>query len=139
MSLIAVLGDMLKSGKVTVSTNSVESLEIKAENKKIDIKALNKEIIKHTLAAATGTQENKGLGKSIKGKVAQLKTARSNIGMLKDVAEELSDAGITVTLTYKEKVVVTMGLDANPKLSNIATGTKAIEINNPRKLIELGL
>jgi gas vesicle protein len=130
---------MLQSGKVTVSANSIDALEIKAENKKIDIKALNKEFIKNTLAATSQPQENKGIRESIKGTVNQLKTARSNLSMLKGVAEELSEAGITVTLTYKEKVVVTMGSEANPKLSSIATGTKAIEINNPRKLIELGI
>jgi hypothetical protein len=139
MPLIAILGEMLQSGKVTVSANSIDALEIKAENKKIDIKALNKEFIKNTLAATSQPQENKGIRESIKGTVNQLKTARSNLGMLKGVAEELSEAGITVTLTYKEKVVVTMGSEANPKLSSIATGTKAIEINNPRKLIELGI
>jgi hypothetical protein len=59
--------------------------------------------------------------------------------MLKDVAEELSDAGITVTLSYKGGVVVTMGSEAKPKLSSVVTGTKAIEINSPRKLVELGV
>jgi hypothetical protein len=139
MPLIALLGEILKSGKVTIATNSVETLEINAENKKIDIKALNKDIIKDTLAAAKGTHENRGIRENIKDTVGQLKTARSNLGMLKGVAEELSEAGITVTLTYKEQVVVTLGSNANPKLSSIATGTKAIEINSPRKLMELGI
>lgn len=139
MPLIALLGEILQSGKITLSTNSVEALEIKAENKKIDIKALNKEFIKNALAATSQTQENKGIRENIKGTVGKLKSARSNLGILKEVAEELSEAGITVTLTYKGKVVVTMGSEAHPKLSSIATGTKAIEINNPRKLIELGI
>jgi hypothetical protein len=61
------------------------------------------------------------------------------LSQLREVAEELSEAGITVTLSYKGDVVATMGSQAKPKLSSAATRTKAIEINNPRKLIELGI
>jgi hypothetical protein len=59
--------------------------------------------------------------------------------LLKVAAEELSAAGLTVTLSYKGSVVVTLGSEANPKLSSMATGTKAIEINSTRKLMELGV
>ncbi|MGD6853254.1 MAG: hypothetical protein ACQCN6_14445 [Candidatus Bathyarchaeia archaeon] len=129
MPLASFLGEILKSGKVTVSTNNKEALEIKAADRKIDIKALNKEIVKDTLAA---TRKDKGIR-------SQIKDARTNLNALKGVAEELSDAGITVTFSYKDSVVVTLGSEANPKLSNVATGTKAIEINSPRKLVELGI
>ncbi|MCW4023414.1 MAG: hypothetical protein NWF01_00050 [Candidatus Bathyarchaeota archaeon] len=59
--------------------------------------------------------------------------------MFKDVAEDFRDAGVTVTLSYKGDVVATIGAQANPKISSIATRTKAIEINSPTKLVELGL
>ncbi len=139
MPLASFLGEMLKSGKVTVSAKNVEALEITAANKKIDIKALNKEFVKETLSAARGTEEKKGIRESIKRTTNQIKTARSSLEALKEVAEELSDAGITVTVSYKDDVVVTIGSDAKPTFSKIATGTKAIEINNTRKLVELGL
>ncbi len=135
MPITTILAEMLKSGKVTVSTNNTEALKIEALDKKIDIEALNKEIIKDTLVVAQGTEKNKGLT----GVFGQLGSARSNIGLLKEVAEDLAKSGITVTLTYKDSVVVTLGSDASPKLSSIITGTKAIEINSPRKLVELGL
>jgi hypothetical protein len=32
-----------------------------------------------------------------------------------------------------------MGLEAKPKFSRLITGTNAVEINNLRKLIELGV
>lgn len=132
MPLASFLGQLLKSGKVTVSTNNVEALEIKAADKKIDIKALNKEFIKDTLAAARGKEDG-----SLVGALKNVKAARGNLGELRDVAQELSEAGLTVTLSYKDKVVLTLGEGANPKLSSVATGTKAIEINSPRKLVEL--
>jgi hypothetical protein len=139
MPLASILSEILKSGKVTVSTNNVEALQINVADKKIEVKALNKTFLKDTLAAAQGTKKSEGITGSIKGAVGQIKTARSSLGMLKGIAEELSEAGITVTLSYKDNVVVTVGSEANPKLSSAATGTKTIEINSPRKLIELGI
>lgn len=134
-----MIGDIVKSGKVTVSAKNVEALEITAANKKIDVKALDKEFIKEALEAAMKEKKDKGIGASIKGAVGQIKTARSSLDMLKEVAEELKEAGVTVTLTYKDDVVVTLGCEANPKFSRVVTGTKAIEINSPKKLAELGI
>ena len=59
--------------------------------------------------------------------------------MFKDVAEELSDAGITVTLSYEGDTVLTIGSGANSKILSLATGTRSIEINSARKLLELGI
>jgi hypothetical protein len=140
MPLATLIGEMLQSGKVTVSVNNVETVKITAANRKIDITAIDKDFLKEALTATTAEKKkSKGIGGRIKGTVGQIKTTRSSLSMLKDVAEELSDAGITVTLSYKDDVVVTMGSEANPKLSSVATGTKAIEINSPRKLVELGI
>jgi len=139
MPIATILAQMLKAGKVTVSTNKVEAFEITAEDKEIDIQTLNKEILKDILAFIGNDQKRKGLSNSIKGTFGQIQNIRSNIGLARDTAQDLSQAGITVTLSYKGDVVVTIGSKAAPKLSSIMTGTKAIEINNPRKLVELGL
>jgi len=139
MPLASFLGEILKSGKVTITANAIEALEINASDKKIDVKALDKDFIKGTIVAIKGTEDDKSIHQSIKNTVSQIKTARSNLNMLKGVAEELSSAGITVTLSYKDKVVVTLGSEANPKLSKVATGTRSIEINSARRLIELGM
>ena len=128
MPLAKILSEILESGKITVSTNNVDSIKIRVADKKIDINAINKTIVKEALKA-TRKEGKKGI----------VKAARSNLGMLKVVAEELSDAGVTVKLSYKGDLVATLGSQAKPKLSSIATGTKAIEINNPIKLIELGV
>ncbi|MGD6805733.1 MAG: hypothetical protein ACQCN4_02100 [Candidatus Bathyarchaeia archaeon] len=130
MPLVSFLGEMLKSGKVTVSTNNVEAIEIKAMDKKISINALSKEVVKDTISAARGAGKEKGI-------LNRIQAAQESLGMLKDVAEELSDAGLTVTFSYKDKVLVTLGSEADPKLSSVVTGTKAIEVNSLRKLAEL--
>ncbi len=134
-----MIGDIVKSGKVTVSAKNVEAIEITAAEKKIDVKALDKEFIKEVLEAAKGNKEDKGITASIKGVVGQINTARSSLGVLKEMAEELKEAGVTITLTYKDDVVVTLGCEANSKFSRVATGTKSIEINSPKKLLELGI
>jgi hypothetical protein len=139
MPLLTFLAEILESGIITVSTKNAETLKIKANEKKIDVEALNKTIIKEALAATRQEGKNKGAVSTIKGTINQIKTARSNFGMLREIAKDLSEAGITVTLSYKHKVVATMGSEAKPKLSSLATGTKAIEINSPRKLLELGI
>jgi len=139
MPLATIIAEMIESGKVTISANNVETLEIKAANKKIDINALNKEFLKQTLAAAQDGKKSRGTLERIKATVNQIKTAQSSLSQLKEVAEELSEVGITVTLSYKGDVVVTLGSQAKPKLSSAATGTKAIEINSPRKLVELSI
>ncbi|MCW3995597.1 MAG: hypothetical protein NWE98_05550 [Candidatus Bathyarchaeota archaeon] len=128
---LAIIAGMIKSGKIKVSSKNVDALEITAANQKIDVNAIDKAIFKETLAA---TRRGKG-----KGTLSQLKTIQSSLGMARDAAEELAAAGITITLSYKGDAVVTMGSQANPKLSSLATGTKAIEINRPLKLIELAV
>ena len=136
MPLSTVIAEMIESGKVTISANNVESLEIKAANKKIDINALNNEFLKQTLAAAREGKKSRGTLERLKATANLIKTAQSSFSQLKEVAEELSEVGITVTLSYKGDVVVTLGSQAKPKLSSVATGSKAIEINSPRILIE---
>ena len=139
MSLASLIGDIVKSGKVTVSAKNVEAIEITAADKKIDVKALDKKFIKEVLEAVRGENEAKGLGARLRGVVGQINVARGSLGMLKELAEELKEAGVTITLTYQNDVVITLGCEANAKFSRFATGTKAIEINSPKKLVELGI
>ena len=122
MKLSTWLGHVIKSGGVTLFTNDKEALQLKAENKKIYLNAVNKEFLKDALGSMGG-------GKSIRYKLTQIK----------DVAAELKDEGLTVTLSYQGKLVLTVGSEANPKFSRLVTGTNAIEINNLRKIIELGV
>ncbi len=136
---LSALMQIIESGKVTVSANDVEALEIKAANKKIDINATNKEFLKDTLATIRRGNKVEGVREGVKEKVTGIKFARSTLDMFKAIAEELCEAGITVTFSYKGDIVVTLGSDANPKFSSLVTGTKAIEINSLLKLIEIGI
>ena len=122
MKASTFIGNAIKSGQLAVFVRDEKVLQVKAENKKFEIDAVNKEFVKDTL----GTWEN---GKSVLGRLTEFRK----------IATELKDEGITVKLSYQGDTVVTAGLEANPKLSNLVTGTKAIEINNLLKLIELAV
>jgi hypothetical protein len=115
------LGHVVKSGEVTLFTDDVKALQIKAEDNKIELIIANKKFLKDIVGSA-------GEGGSIRSKLAQLKS----------IAEALKDAGLTVTISYKEDRLVTLGLGAKPTFSSLVTGTNAVEINNLRKLIEVG-
>lgn len=122
MQLPTWLGHVIKSGEVTLFSGDVEALQLKAENKKIDLNAVNKEFLKDVVGSMGG-------GKS----------ARSKLTQLKNIARELRDEGLTITISYKGDLVLTVGSEANPKFSRLVTRTNAIEINNLRKLMEIGV
>lgn len=122
MQLSTWLGYIVKSGEVTLFAGDVEALQMKAEDNKIEFTISDKEFLKDILGSTGG-------GTSIRSKLAQLKS----------IALELKDEGLTVTLSYKGERLVTIGLEAKPKFSRLVTRTDAVEINNLRKLIELGV
>jgi hypothetical protein len=116
------LGHVIKSGEVTLFTDDVEALQVKAEDNKISLNATNKEFLKDVMGSVRGAA-------SIRSKLAQLKS----------IAGELKDEGLTVTFSYNGDRLLTIGLEAKPKLSRLVTRTTAVEINNLRKLLELGV
>ena len=120
MQLPTQIGHIIKSGAVTLSTGNKEALRMKAENNRIDINAIDKKFLKDVVG-------NMGDGKSIGNRISQLK----------GLAEELQNEGLTITVSFKGDLVITVGLDAEPKISQIITRTNAVEINNLRKLVEL--
>ena len=120
MQLPTQIGHIIKSGAVTLSTGNKEALKMRAENNRIDINAIDKKFLKDVV-------KNMGDGKSIGNRISQLK----------GLAEELQNEGLTITVSFKGDLVITVGLDAEPKISQIITRTNAVEINNLRKLVEL--
>jgi hypothetical protein len=116
------LSHVVKSGEVTLFTGDEEALQIKAEDNKIVLSVATKEFLKDVVDSAGG-------GASIRSKLAQLK----------DIAGELKDEGLTITLSYRGDILVTIGSEAKPKFSRLVTRTNAVEINNLRKLLELSV
>ncbi len=136
MQLSTLLVESLKSGSITISEKDIPQLEIKVRNKKIDINATNKEFIKDLVS---GAKPSGGIKKRLQRSVHEIKVVRETRPLIKDIVEDLSKEGVTLTLSYKGDKVATIGSEANSKLTQIVTGTKGIEINSPRKLVELGI
>ena len=49
MQLVTMIGQMLESGKLKISTNNTEDLEVTAANKRIDVNLKDKEFIKNLI------------------------------------------------------------------------------------------
>ena len=122
MQLPTWLSHVVKSGEVTLFTGDEKALQVKAEDNKIKLSIASKEFLKDVVDSAGG-------GASIRTKLAQLK----------DIAGELKDEGLTITLSYRGDILVTIGSEAKPKFSRLVTRTNAVEINNLRKLLELSV
>ena len=140
MLLTTLLAESIKSGKIKVSQNNTEALEITAQDKKIDVNAKDKEFIKDILSSTNkANEQQKGVVSKIGRGVVGIRTVRNVQPIVKEIAEDLRREGLTVTLSLKGDTVVTMGSKADSKMSRFLLGTKSVEINSVRKLIEMGL
>ena len=130
---------MLDSGKLTLSTNNKEELVVTAANKRIDVNLKDKEFIKDLVSDTVKNNEDKSAYRTIKESSKSVNAAKNMREMLIETANDLRQAGITVTLSYKADVVATAGAQASAGISRLLTGTKALEINSLTKLAELGI
>jgi hypothetical protein len=112
----------LKSGGVSLFTAGAKTLQLKVEKKRIDIDMLDKDFLKDILRVGA---EGKG------------QFTLGNIAKIRGIAEELEKDGFTVTISHKGSIVITLGYGAMPTLSQVITGTNAIELNNLSQLIRL--
>ncbi len=133
VNLVGEIAETVKSGKITLSENDKEVVEITARDKKIDIDAKDKEFIKDMISTATKSQGGGGGFKLGRG------GGKGAASTAKDVVDELIREGVTVTLFIEGDKVATIGSGADSKLMSLVLGTKGIEVNSPRKLLELGL
>jgi len=118
-----LLGHAFKQGDVAVSVNDRETLKLKAENKEFTLDLIDKQFVKKALSGL-------GDGKS---------SLWSSIDQARNIAEQLRDEALTVTISYKGTNAVTLGANAKPTISQLVTRSNAIQINNLLRLIELGL
>jgi len=139
MHFVTMLAQMFDSGKLILSTNNCEGLEVTAANKRIDVNLRDKELIKNLVSDILKDSENGSAIRTIKKSPKSANIAKNMREILIETANELRQAGITVTLSYKADVVATAGAQASAGISRLLTGTKAIEINSLTKLAELGI
>ena len=143
MLLTTLLAESIKSGKIKVSQNNTEALEITAQDKKIDVNAKDKEFIQDIISSVRkdngDDKQQKGVIGTIGRGVTGIRTVRNVQPMVKEIAEDLQREGMTVTLSFKGDTVITIGSEADSKFTRLLLGTKSVEVNSIRKLVEMGL
>jgi hypothetical protein len=139
VQLTTLLVETFKSGKITISQNDKPAVELNVSDKKIDADVKDKEFIKEIVSSARGASTKKGVTESIRRGVVTLREVRKSQPAVKELVEDLCREGVTITVSYKGDRVVTVGSEANSKLTRLVTGTKGVEINSPRKLAEMGI
>lgn len=116
------LFQILKQGKLSLQTNGVEDIQLQIEDNKMDLNFQRKELIKYLLELETKMKE---------------KSVLEKLKILKSLAEKLRKEGSTISISLKGQKIITLGLEAQPRISKIITGTNAIEINNIIELTKL--
>ena len=122
MQTLTFLTQILKSGEINLSANNQKLIQLTIKSNKIDLNIRDNKLLKELLTDNTKTASFLELLK-------QFKT----------LAEELKNQGVTITLSYKGEILLTIGSDAKANFSQLVTRTKKIEINNLKKLIQLAL
>ena len=122
LQTFTLLSHVLKSGELQLFTNDVKVLELEAKNQRINLNIIDKKFLKDVL------RDN-----------VNAKSFLKKLAYLKNIAEELENENVTITVSYKGVIVLTLGSDAKTNLSRLITGKKEIEITNLRKLIQMGL
>jgi hypothetical protein len=122
LQLLTLLGHVLKSGKVSLASSEEQLLQLSVKTHQINLNIVNNNFLKDVLKDSIG-----------------IRSFRELLRQLRNAAEELKSEGVTITISYKGVTVLTLGSDAKPNFSQLITGTTEIEINNLRKLIQMGL
>jgi hypothetical protein len=115
------LFSFLESGAASFSTNETETLHLEVKKKRINFNLMNKELL---------TDFFKSIG-------AKEKSLSKNLKALKSVAQGLQEEGLTLTISYRSCLLLTLGSEAKPTFSQVFTGTDAIEINDLNRLKQL--
>ena len=122
MQTLTLLTQILKSGEINLSANNQKLIQLTIKSNKIDLNIRDNKLLKELLTDNTKTASFLELLK-------QFKT----------LAEDLKNQGVTMTLSYKGEIMLTLGSNAKANFSQLVTRTKKIEINNLKKLIQLAL
>lgn len=122
LQIVTLLAQVLKSGDINLSVGNDELLQLTVNPHQIALNIVDKRLLKELLS------DN-----------VKLKSFRELLKQLKTLAEDLKSEEVTITISYKDTTVLTLGSGAKANFSKLITGTKEIEINNLRKLIQMGL
>jgi hypothetical protein len=139
MQLPTFFIEMLKTGKITISEENVPQMEINVANKRIDVNITDKTLLHDVMTSARKGTTGGGIQKKLKKGLNTIRAAEDSRPLVKEIVEDFCKEGVTITVSYKGDRAITIGSDANSKLTRIVTGTKGIQIDSSLKLAEMTL
>jgi ribosomal protein S12 methylthiotransferase accessory factor YcaO len=119
-----------ESGQVRLFTGELRVLSVDLTSSKIAVNLEDKAFIKHLIA-----MRGELVPKLPSAGAAQ--KPQSPLAMLRTVAEALQSNGITLTVMYRRRRIVTIGAEAHPTLLQLITKTRAVALNSLYAAIKL--
>ncbi len=115
-----------ESGTIILATGNVSAIKVNLTRTHINIDVEDKAFIKRIISMREqlSPQPSKSQGED------QTPNVGGALSMIKSVAETLCSRGITITVTFKGKRIVTIGADAHPILLHHITKTRGLAINS---------
>ena len=114
-----------ESGRVLLSTGDLPVLLVNLTNNQINVDVEDKAFIKRIIAMRGQLSQ-----KQSKEPTGKKPKTNSPLSILRTVAETLRDQGITVTVSYKGRRMLTIGTNAKPILLQLVTKTRGVAINS---------
>ncbi len=140
MQLPTLLLESLKSGQIIISQNETQQLVVNVEKeKKVNVNVTDKKLVKEMMSSLREGTTKKGILEGLHRDIDSAREVTKMRPLVKDIVEDLCKEGVTVKISYKGDRVMTVGSEANSKLTRLITRTKGVEINSPLKLAEMGL
>ena len=99
-----------------MSQNDVLKIEVRAQDKRIDINAIDDQIIDELISIA--------LESNTKDSAISIDGAMETLPIIKEISDDLCKQGLTLTISFKGDKMATIGYDANSEDSKIFTGIK---------------
>lgn len=130
---------MLKTGKITISEGNVPQMEINVNNKKVDVNVTDKELIHDVISSTREGATSGGIKETLKRGIDNIKAVGDSRPLVKEIVEDLCREGVTITISYKGDRALTIGAEADSKLTRFVTGTKGIQVDSSLKLAEMAL
>ncbi len=124
-----------ESGAVVLSTGNLEVMKVNLTSKNIDVDVENKEFIKRIISMRSQLiPQNPAAQDS-----SEPPKTPSPLAILRNVAEALKSRGITLTVSYQNHPIVTIGAQAKPTILQHITKTRAVAINSLYRAIRMVL
>ena len=117
---VSLASRIVKSGKINISANKEKLIDIRIEDKNIDLDIIDHNFVKEFIEDAS-----------------KVKFFREHLKNLRILAEELKDEKVTISVSYQNTPILIIGSDAKARFTRIFTGTKDITIKNLQKIIQL--